>query len=129
MQGAADGAIDQWINILDEVAKCSDPPGRFLTSLKILLTTPAIDMGPLISAWAKACEVPPECRKPGPVEVRMAMRYVNSFRNRLAHVPFPHDPLGEVADALENATEQLFSIAPLPTAHEKGFFAISRGLT
>jgi hypothetical protein len=47
------------------------------------------------------------------------MRYVNSFRNRLAHVPFPHDPLGEVADALEAATEQLFSILPLPTAHEK----------
>lgn len=47
------------------------------------------------------------------------MRYVNSFRNRLAHVPFLHDPLDEVADALEAATEQLFSITPLPTAHEK----------
>ena len=47
------------------------------------------------------------------------MRYVNSFRNRLAHVPFPHDPLEEVADALEAATEELFSIQPLPICHEK----------
>jgi len=47
------------------------------------------------------------------------MRYVNSFRNRLAHVPFPHDPLEEVADALETATEQLFGTPPPPTSHEK----------
>lgn len=119
MQGAADGTIDQWINIIDEVAKLPDPPGRFLVSLKKLLTESAIDMGPLISSWAKACDVPPDFKKTAPVEVRTAMRYVNSFRNRLAHVPFPHDPLGEVADALEAATEQFFSIAPLPSAHEK----------
>lgn len=119
MQGAADGTIDQWINILDEVAKLPDPPGRFLGSLKKLLTESAIDMSPLISSWAKACDVPPDFKKTAPVEVRTAMRYVNSFRNRLAHVPFPHDPLGEVADALEAATEQFFSIAPLPSAHEK----------
>jgi hypothetical protein len=118
MQGAAHGAIDQWINILDEVAKLTDPPGRFLLSLKSFLAA-SIDMSPLVSSWAKACDVPPDYKRTGPVEVRTAMRYVNSFRNRLAHVPFPHDPLGEVADALEAATEQLFGILPLPTAHEK----------
>ncbi len=117
--GAADGAIDQWINILDEVAKVPDPPGRFLSSLKKLLNESAIDMGPLISSWAKACDVPPEFRKADPVEVRTAMRYVNSFRNRLAHVPFPHDPLGEVADALEAATEKFFGVSPPPSSHEK----------
>jgi hypothetical protein len=119
MQGAADGAVDQWINILDEVAKAPDLPGRFLGALKTFLTTPEIDMGPLLTAWSKACDVPPDYRRTAPVEVRTAMRYVNSFRKRLAHVPFPHDPLGEVADALEAATEQLFSVAPIPTAHEK----------
>jgi hypothetical protein len=76
-------------------------------------------MAPLVNSWSKACDVPPDYKR-DKVEVRIAMRYVNSFRNRLAHVPFPHDPLGEVADALETATEQLFSICPLPTAHEKG---------
>jgi hypothetical protein len=119
MQGAGDGAVDQWINILDEIAKATDPPGLFLAALKKFLTTLAIDMSPLLTSWAKACDVPPDFKRSGEVEVRTAMRYVNSFRNRLAHVPFPHDPLGEVADALEAATEQLFSIQPLPTSHEK----------
>jgi hypothetical protein len=79
---------------------------------------PEIDMAPLVNSWSKACDVPPDYKR-DKVEVRTAMRYINSFRNRLAHVPFPHDPLGEVADDLETATEQLFSIYPLPTAHEK----------
>jgi hypothetical protein len=120
MQGAADGAIDQWINILDEVAKASDLPGAFLASLKKFLTACTIDMGPLLTSWAKACDVPSDFKRSGGVEVRTAMRYVNSFRNRLAHVPFPHDPLEEVAGALETATEQLFGTLPPPTSHEKG---------
>jgi tetratricopeptide (TPR) repeat protein len=119
MQGAADGAVDQWINILDEIAKAADLSGRFLGALKGFLTASEIDMGPLLTSWAKACDVPPDYKRTAPVEVRMAMRYVNSFRNRLAHVPFPHDPLGDVADGLEAATEQLFSVSPVPTAHEK----------
>ena len=119
MQGAGDGAVDQWINILDESAKMADSPGPFLAALKKFLTASAIEMGPLLTSWAKACDVPPDFKRTGEVEVRTAMRYVNSFRNRLAHVPFPHDPLEEVADALEAATEQLFSIPPLPTSHEK----------
>ena len=119
MQGASDGAIDQWINILDEVAKSNDLPGLYLPSLKKFLTSPGIKMGPLLSAWAKACDVPADFKRESEVEVRVAMRYVNSFRNRFAHVPFPHDPLEEVADALEPSTEDLFAITPLPTAHEK----------
>lgn len=119
LQGAADGAIDQWINILDEVAKAEDPHGRFLMSLKAFLCSSAIDVAPIVTAWAKACDVPLEFQASGTVDVRVAMRYVNSFRNRLAHVPFPHDSLAEVSAALENATEQLFSVAPLSKAHEK----------
>jgi hypothetical protein len=119
MQGAGEGTVDQWINILDEVAKAADPPGAFLPSLKKFLTTPAIDTAHLVTSWAKACDVPNEFRKSDSIEVRTAMRYVNSFRNRLAHVPFPHDPLEEVADALESVTEQLFGISPLPKSHEK----------
>jgi len=118
MQGAADGAVDQWINMLDEIAKLTEPSSKFLASVKAFLTKAEIDMAPLLNAWAKACDVPTDYKR-NKTEVRTAMRYVNSFRNRLAHVPFPHDPLGEVADALEAATEQLFSIAPLPVAHEK----------
>lgn len=119
LQGAADGAIDQWINILDEVAKAEELQGRFLPALRSFLMNTAIDVAPLVSAWAKTCDVPSDYQERGVVEVRVAMRYVNSFRNRFAHVPFPHDPLAEVSDALEKATEQLFSIEPLPASHEK----------
>jgi len=117
--GAVDGAIDQWINILDEVAKGKDLPGRFLQSLQAFLRQGSIDVAPLVTAWSKTCDVPPDFLERGVVEVRVAMRYVNSFRNRLAHVPFPHDPLAEVCGALELATSQLFGTEPLPTAHEK----------
>ena len=58
MQGAADGAVDQWINILDEIAKAVEPLSRFVSSLKAFLTAQTIDMGPLLTSWAKACDVP-----------------------------------------------------------------------
>jgi len=119
IQGAADGGIDQWINILDEIAKGKDLEGRFLCGLSEFLSATRIDIGTLLTAWAKACDVPQDFRRLGPVDARTAMRYVNSFRNRFAHVPFPHDALAEVSDALESATEELFSIPPLPASHEK----------
>lgn len=57
----------------------------------------------------------PRCKES--LKVKQAMRHINTFRNRFAHVPFPYDPLDKVANALENATEQLFSVAPLPSKH------------
>ena len=98
MQGARDGAIDQWITILDEVAKTAELSDPFLLALKKFLTATAVDTSGLLASWAKTCNVPSDFRR-CEVEVRTAMRYVNSFRNRLAHVPFPHDPLQEVAGA------------------------------
>jgi hypothetical protein len=119
IQGAADGAIDQWINILDEVAKADEVPGRFLPSLQDFLKTEAIEVSSLVNAWSKACDVPIEFQPRGSVQVRVALRYVNSFRNRFAHVPFPHDPLEDISKALESATEQLFGVLPQPVSHEK----------
>jgi len=119
IHGAVDGAIDQWINILDELSKANDLTGRFLPSLQAFLKSKAVNVGPLVKSWARTCDVPSDYQEQGIVEVRVAMRYINSFRNRLAHVPFPHDPLAEVSEALETATEQLFVIEPVPTSHEK----------
>jgi hypothetical protein len=65
MQGAADGAIDQWINILDEIAKLSEPSSRFLASVKALLTTAEIDMAPLVNSWSKACDTRLQTRQGG----------------------------------------------------------------
>lgn len=117
-QGASEGSIDQWINILEEVAKADSLTGRYLPSLKSFLESDGIDLTSLADQWARACDVPPDLKK-GVLKVRQAMRHVNSLRNRLAHVPFPHDPLGDLADALEVATEQLFGVLPAPGSHEK----------
>lgn len=117
--GASDGSIDQWINILDEVSKADALDDPFLLALRGLLTTNGMEVGPLLDAWGKTCDVPADFRVKEAVEVRIAMRHINGFRNRFAHVPFPHDPLAEICGALEGLTEQLFSLGPAPTAHEK----------
>jgi hypothetical protein len=118
--GAKDGSIDQWINILD---LCSRPdtaaPTQFLSAVRAFLLSPGIDIGPLVDGWARACDVPGD-PKVSDIRVIEAMRHVNTFRNRFAHVPFPYDPLAEIADSLEAVTERLFSIQPEPLSHEKG---------
>lgn len=106
-QGALQGSIDQWIDILWEVAKFESGQG-FLGALHRLLDAEEIHLGPLVQAWSLACDVPSDSRKET-FSVKQAMRHMNTFRNRFAHVPFPHDPLSKIADALETITEELFS--------------------
>lgn len=118
-QGAADGSIDQWINILDELSKIENLGGVFLPALRSFLEEEAIDLSALVTAWGRACDVPPDARESKKYKVKQAMRHVNSLRNRLAHVPFPHDPLGDLAEALGSVTQQLFGIDPPPSSHEK----------
>ncbi len=119
-QGAVDGSIDEWINILDEIAKAGTLKGTFLPVLKPFLDEGSVDLSALVTAWGRACDVPPDVRETRACKVRQAMRHVNSLRNRFAHVPFPPDSLEELAEALETITEQLFSIEPVPHSHEKG---------
>jgi len=117
-QGALQGNIDQWIDILWEVSKVETEDG-FLAALRRLLDAEKINFGPLVQAWNLACDVPIDARK-DTFSVKQAMRHVNTFRNRFAHVPFPHDPLSKIAEALEQATEELFSVEPLPWKFPEG---------
>lgn len=118
--GAKDGSIEQWITILDVATRSENPtPTKFITAATGFLLSPGIDVGPLIDAWAHACDAPRD-PKASDSKVIEAMRHVNTFRNRFAHVPFPHDPLAEIADKLEAVTEMLFSMQPEPLSHEKG---------
>ncbi len=121
-QGAAAGSIDQWINIIEEVCKADLRTGLFLPALRRLVEAEAVHFRALALAWGRACDYPDELlnEQDEPFRVRQAMRYVNALRNRIAHVPFPFDALGELADTLEAATEELFSVAPTPSSHEKG---------
>lgn len=113
-QGASDGSIDQWINILSEVSKNENPESNFLVALHNFLNKGTIDLGSLIQVWSLTCEVPPDARNENPFKVKHAIRHINTFRNRFAHVPFPPDPLNKLANALEDITGQLFSVEPFP---------------
>ncbi len=109
-----DGSAQARLNVLSEFARCDPGESAFLQALKDFVMAPRINIEPMVSAWARACDVPRELMSAGTVPVRDAMRHVNGLRNRFAHVPFPYDTLHGVADALENLTEQAFSIEPTP---------------
>lgn len=118
--GACNGSIDQWINILNEVAKDKSTDSIFLKSLSRFLNSNEIKIQNLFAWWNRCCDVPSGLKKEKEIKTIVAMRQINSFRNRFAHVPFPHDPLEGLADSLEDVTEQLFSINPLPSKHIVG---------
>lgn len=115
--GAAQGSMDQWINILDEASKDAESDSDYLEALRKFLLTESITFTQLGQAWRRSCDAPPDALSETPVTVRQAMRHVNTFRNRLAHVPFPHDPLEDLACAFEDVTDQLFSVEPAPWRH------------
>lgn len=122
--GALDGSMDKWIEVLEYVSTVDAGESCYLTSLNEFLNgkansdnedaTRKIDLTPFTSAWARACDIPSGLNR-GKVIVKDAFKIVNSFRNRLAHVPFPYDPLADVYHGLQSCTEQLFDAEPSPT--------------
>lgn len=123
--GALDGSVDRWVEILSLASNLPLGKSPFLDAVIHFLngshppendgSTKAaalIDLGPFVTAWRGACDVPSSLPS-GPVEPKAAMRVVNSFRNRFAHVPFPYDRLDEIYRQLEPATFQLFECQPL----------------
>lgn len=118
--GAVDGSIDQWLNILNEISKDTTiNDDGFLKSLKNFLNVEEINLRRFVQAWSRSCDVPNDTLQKDKFSTKTAMRHINSFRNRFAHVPFPHDPLSELAVALEETTAQLFSITPSPSKHHE----------
>lgn len=113
--GALDGSAVKRLDILKLLTSDNVFESSFLLSLRDLLCSPSIDSSKLILAWGRVCEVPEDSKSSEKIPVWSAMRLVNEFRNRFAHVPFPPDSLGEIADALEGLTEQLFMIEPVPS--------------
>ncbi len=141
-QGALDGSIDKWIEIIQYIATC--PPesvesSRFLVACQSFLMgskTEAeqqdyyIDLAPLVRAWSRACDVPPNVQ-PEKVSVKDTLQAINSFRNRFAHVPFPYDQLQEICREFESCTFRIFEIKPTAKNDESplsGSFAIKESL-
>jgi hypothetical protein len=89
-----------------------------------------IDLSPLVRAWSRACDVPPNVQ-PEKVSVKDAFQAINSFRNRFAHVPFPYDQLQEVCRELEICAFTVFEIPPTAANDESplsGSFALKDSL-
>lgn len=57
-QGASDGSIDQWMNILETVSKDENKESNFLNALREFLNEGEIDLRSLAQAWNRACDVP-----------------------------------------------------------------------
>ena len=115
-QGALEGSIDRWIDILWDVAKVENTESAFLRQLVNFLNKDGMQLQSLVHAWSLVCDVPPDAQWES-CAVKQAIRHVNTFRNRFAHVPFPPDRIDRIADALESVTEQLFSIEPAASRH------------
>ncbi len=117
--GALDGSIDRWIEILEYVSTIEIETSSFLSGVTTFLNSSSneegkqtlVDIAPLINAWMKACDVPSGI-KAERCSVKVALKTVNSFRNRFAHVPFPYDAVEGVYKTLEMCTEELFSARP-----------------
>jgi hypothetical protein len=139
--GALDGSIDKWIEIIQYVANCPIDGSRFVSACQSFLIGAKaetssegrsyyIDLAPLVRAWSRACDVPPNVDA-GRVSVKDALQAINSFRNRFAHVPFPYDQVQEVYRELEICTFTLFEIPPTAANDESplsGSFALKDSL-
>jgi len=125
--GAFDGSMDKWIEILEYLSTINVRESSYLMALKHFLngkseneeqgSIQSIDLAHFAAAWARACDVPSGFNQEK-VLVKNSFKVVNCFRNRLAHVPFPYDPMSDIYRGLEWCTEQLFSAEPKPTGPE-----------
>ncbi len=127
--GALDGSIDKWREILWMVAKGEPKSSGFLESLCLFLNSQRrikpedggaevievcskqkINLDALITAWRKACDVPPNVLN-SDQDINQTLQSINTFRNRFAHVPFPAHRLSELHVAFEIATDDFFRCA------------------
>lgn len=113
-QGALDGSATRRIDILWEFSRADDTASVFLACLKKFLLSESIELRRIVAPWSRICDVPREAEDSRMYSVREAMRHVNTFRNRFAHVPFPYDAMDDLAKGLEKVTEQLFTTEPYP---------------
>ena len=57
-EGAFDGSIDRWIDILWHLARLESPSGNFLPCLKAFLNAETVSLAPFLEVWRNACDVP-----------------------------------------------------------------------
>jgi hypothetical protein len=106
--GAAEGSLEKWAAILQELSKMRDPQSGFLRSLSDFLNRSGVNLNPFIRAWHRTGDLPPDAERTTPFQVKDAIHFAAVFRQRFANVPFPCDPLESLRESLENLTDQMF---------------------
>lgn len=121
------GSVGAWIELLRRhgkiVAKAEDP---FLSALSTYLSTSPNRALAFADAWAKIAPVPATFRDASMDRVGR-LGAINSFRNKLAHVPVPQRLLGELhrglrVEVLDGLTDKF---DPNADASSFGFSATS----
>ena len=133
--GVFGGSNDKRIQIL-RLSNGSQTESSFAESLRQFLTSKGLDQNgdsefqdallDFRRSWGRVCDAPSDLGKRDHTVLEV-IGFINNFRNKFAHVPFPNDVLDEIFSSLERVTENLFGINPLPSQHEQE--GISSALT
>jgi tetratricopeptide (TPR) repeat protein len=122
LPAAAEGNLEQWARLLQEIASARDVESLFLRALADFLNRDSISLSNFFQAWNRLGDVPPEAFKTASFRVQDVFRYIALFRHRLTRVPFSYEPLEAIGEALETVTDQLFrSEADKATPLQGGF--------
>lgn len=124
-QGALHGKMERWLSILRHVEQLDSTNTPFLSALRTSLRHKTVDVQRFLGMWERVC---PPRQVPDPVRCRLIDLFplLNTFRNRLAHVPFPPTPISELANELEALTVAAWDRGTLedgseiPEAHNSG---------
>lgn len=116
-EGALHGKMERWLRILKQVEQISSPKSRFLKSLQQALRHKTVDVTRFLSLWEQVC-TPRRTTDPKACNLIELCQLMNTFRNRLAHVPFPPKPIANLAAELESLTLDAWGSGMLPDGTE-----------
>jgi hypothetical protein len=106
--GAMAGKMDKWLRVLQHAEQLAAPTSKFLTQLQRALRFKTVDVSRFLTQWGRVCATP-DIASPSECKMIEFIGLMNSFRNRLAHVPFPHQPIVDLAAEIESLTISAWS--------------------
>ena len=102
-EGALHGKMDRWLRVLKHVEQLESPSSQFLAALQQALRHKTVDVSRFLSLWERVC-APRRVVDQKRCSLIELCQLLNTFRNRLAHVPFPQKPITDLAAELEVLT-------------------------
>jgi tetratricopeptide (TPR) repeat protein len=124
-EGALHGKMDRWLRVLNHVEQLESVNSQFLTTLRQALRHKTVDVSRFLNLWERVC-APRRVTDPKRCSLIDLCQLLNTFRNRLAHVPFPQKPITDLAAELEVLTLAAWDSGTtmdggeIPAAHNSG---------